>query len=99
MLRIILRQLSIFTAYLFACSYFLFNHSGGADLAFILFLVICIAIHFITILVLVYNNRHKKTDKKWKNWDILILIGIVGLFFLLAESYLDFMWWFTSNFQ
>ncbi len=68
-------------------------------MAFILFLDICVAIHFIVVIVLVLTDRGNITKRKWTYWDILSLIGIVGIFFLFADYYLDFMWWFTSKFQ
>mgnify|MGYP006104074133 CR=1 FL=1 len=99
MLRVFIRQFLIFITYLAACSYFLFNHSGGADMAFILFLDIFVAIHFLVTIILVYNHRSNESIRRWNYLDISVLIGIVGLFFVFADLYLDFMWWFTSIFQ
>lgn len=68
-------------------------------MVFFLFLNLCIVVHLIVMVVLAYSDRNLEKEKKWMYWDVLIIIGITSLFFLFVDSYLDFMWWFTSMFQ
>lgn len=96
MKKALLLNLTAFIIYLLGCSYFLFNHSGGADLVFMAFLAICIGIH--GILVVVDLLRKNDFSKSRSYYNIFAFVIVLLAFISLSDLYLDFMWWFTSKF-
>src|SRR6476660_7038045 len=90
------RQFLIFFIYLAVSSIFLFNHSGGADIAFLFSFVLCASVHFIATLIKIYVDRQKSNPRKWTYVDILSVAGLLILSILTSNLFFDFMWWLTS---
>lgn len=94
--RAITRQTLIFLGYFGFCSLFLFNHKGGADIAFMSLIGISILLHLIILLSMVVKSIIKK-DGKAPFIDLVIVLFWLTLFVLLSAKYLDFMWWLTNR--
>jgi hypothetical protein len=86
------KQLLIFIVYLLISSSFLFNHKGGADIAFLFIMIIIMFFHFI--------YSFKKSFFQEKEVEYIIAVIFIALIFgFFHEFYLKFMWWFTNLFK
>lgn len=82
-------NVAIFILYLFASSLFLFNHSGGADIAFAVAIFFFLAIH---LLVVIFIDIRKKKFLNSLTVIILLIFTITTI-----DYYLKFMWWLTHK--
>ena len=96
LIRNIGRPVLIFLAYFLFGSLFLFNHSGGTDIAFIGFVVFSAFLHLVILLSIIVKSIIKK-DRKAPFIDLVIVLLLLFLFILLSNRYLDFMWWLTNR--
>jgi len=83
------RQGTPFLIYLILSSGLLFNHDGGADMAFMFVVIFFLVIHFILILIMI-------SFKKWGDMDLIAFFVIGLIFFISSNFYLVMMWQFTS---
>lgn len=93
-IRKTLIQLLIFSVYLVFTSLALFNDKGGADIAFTFLLGVFILFHLIAIITYTAKDFIKKQGKSYYI-DFLSFIGIILIFFLFGDEYLDLMWWLS----
>lgn len=78
-----------FFIYLILSSSLLFNHDGGADMAFMFVMIFFLVIHFILILIMI-------SLKKWGDMDLIPFFVIGFIFFISSNLYLVVMWQFTT---
>ncbi len=75
--------------YLILSSGLLFNHDGGADMAFMFVMIIFLLIHLIVVIFMV-------SRKKWGNKDLILLLAIGFIYLITSNIYLAMMWEITS---
>lgn len=79
----------IFVVYTFISSLVLFNHSGGADIAFVATIFLFLAIHLLITIIVDIRK------KKFVNSLTVILLSLFTIF--IVDYYLKFMWWLTHK--
>ncbi len=92
----------IFIGYFFFASLQLFNHSGGADIAFMLVMSFCFIIHFIVLIVKIISAQmadDELSGKRAQDTTLTLFALIAGIVFLIVinDKYLEFMWWLTHE--
>ena len=83
----IVRQILIFSLYLIPISLVLIGNRGGADIFFMLLMIIALSIHLLLVSIIVVINLGKQT-KNINKFDIIIVIIISLIFFLFSSEYL-----------
>jgi hypothetical protein len=83
------RQGIPFFIYLILSSGLLFNHDGGADMAFMFVMIIFLLIHHIVVIFMV-------SRKKWGNKDLISILAIGFIYLVTSKLYLTLMWEITS---
>ena len=95
-----LRYGIILIVYFLVLSLFLFGHAGGADIGFMVLLVICFFVHFAYLMGMIFkafssNDLQSGLKIKWRLISLIILVVFTVLFITFHQEYIDFMWWFT----
>lgn len=92
------RQFFIFIIYLLIATLPATNEQIGA-LAFISIMPIGFLIHGIILAIKMHFGTYSDSENKWNYIDFLIYFSIILVFFLIAEIYLDFVYYLIKLFK
>ena len=82
------RQGIPFFVYLILTSGLLFNHDGGAEMAFMFVMIMFLLFHLSFVIFMV-------SRKKWGNKDLISILAIGFIYLVTSKLYLTMMWEIT----
>jgi hypothetical protein len=91
----IFRQSLVFLAYLGLGSLMLRHHGGGADIGFMLFMILAGLGHGIFLFVKTVG-RKRGEESPYSDYDVLTYFVMITLFIVNFEWYITLMWQLTS---